>query len=129
MTGGTDIVEQMMSNWVSWAIVILALICYQQLWEEYLAASDSDNEGIKHEFSSILIGALPLLGLLGTIIGLLDSFSTIANEGASSSVLSGGIADALFTTQLGLVCAVPGWLLQAYVRSRMPRFNESVIAR
>jgi biopolymer transport protein ExbB len=69
--------------------------------------------------TGILIGALPLLGLLGTIIGLLTCFKGIASYGADGALLSGGIADALLTTQLGLVCAIPGWLLQTYIRSRV----------
>ena len=126
-------IEQLTQNWICWAILLLALLCYQQLWLEYLAQrtqlthSDSDRaeqtESLKHEFSGVLIGALPLMGLLGTIIGLLDCFAGMSREGANGDLVSGGIADALLTTQLGLVCAIPGWLLQAWVRfssNRLP---------
>lgn len=63
-----------------------------------------------------LINALPLLGLLGTIMGLLQSFFAMSQGGSlsASSVLTQGIANALWTTQLGLVLAVPAWLLLSY---------------
>lgn len=120
-------VQQLLSNWLCWAILILALVCYQQLWSDFLTqrssteslknnAKQQSESHIKSNFSGVLIGALPLMGLLGTIIGLLECFAGIAQEGASSELISSGIADALLTTQLGLVCAIPAWLLQAYVR-------------
>lgn len=75
------------------------------------------NGHLQQECSGRLIAALPLLGLLGTIIGLLKCFSGIAAGGASSELVGGGIADALLTTQLGIICAVPAWLLHAWVRA------------
>jgi len=118
-------VAQMMNNWLCWAIIAMALLCYQQLWLEYFArrnrTEDEETEAtddLKREFSGTLIGVLPLMGLLGTIIGLLDVFAGISVEGASSELVSSGIADALITTQLGLICAIPGWLLQAFVRAK-----------
>lgn len=80
-------------------------------------SNEEANHTIKHDFTAVLIGALPLLGLLGTITGLLDCFAGIANQGADGSQISAGIGDALLTTQLGLVCAIPAWLLQAWVKS------------
>lgn len=130
-------IEQLLTNWVCWAIVVVALVAYQQLWEEHLTQTNSlphnatggDNDQLKHQFSTLLIGALPLLGLLGTIIGLLDCFASMARDGADATQLSGGIGDALLTTQLGLVCAVPGWLLQSYTRSQQPRPTAAMAAR
>lgn len=60
-----------------------------------------------------MLSALPLLGLLGTITGLMDTFSSMSLEGglALQELITGGIGDALFTTQLGLVLVVPGLLL------------------
>ncbi len=117
--------EQLTGSWLCWAIVFLAMVAYQQLWSEYFVSRTRSEDGgypmdntTKREFSGILIGALPLLGLLGTIIGLLDCFTGIATEGGSSELVSSGIGDALLTTQMGLVCAIPGWLLLSYVRSQ-----------
>ena len=60
-----------------------------------------------------MLAALPLLGLLGTITGLTSTFTQMSADGglALQELITGGIADALFTTQLGLVLVVPGLLL------------------
>lgn len=65
----------------------------------------------------LCIGALPLLGLLGTIMGLMDAFTAMARGEVVSGVnqLTSGISSALFTTQLGLLFAVPAWILFAVV--------------
>ncbi|MBU2984728.1 MotA/TolQ/ExbB proton channel family protein [Saccharophagus degradans] len=115
-------IEQISQNILCWVIIALAFFCYQQLWLNFLAqkkapSNEEANHTIKHDFTAVLIGALPLLGLLGTITGLLDCFAGIANQGADGSQISAGIGDALLTTQLGLVCAIPAWLLQAWVKS------------
>ncbi|MEO9944665.1 MotA/TolQ/ExbB proton channel family protein [Paraglaciecola sp.] len=117
--------EPIYGNWVCWGILGLALICYYQISMSYILSFSAFNRGvidaeniqIQQKSTGVLIGALPLLGLLGTIIGLLDCFIGIASQGASSELVSAGIADALLTTQLGLVCAIPAWLLHSYVRS------------
>ena len=132
-------IAQIADSWVCWAILGLALFCYQQLWQQYLLSQDaapdqhsSEQHSSEQHFCAILIGALPLLGLLGTIVGLLDCFAGIANgSGAilTGGELSGGIGDALLTTQLGLVCALPGWILQGVIRSRYMRLQANTIAR
>lgn len=117
-------IGQIIDNGVCWAILLLAVFCYQQLWAHYLdmkLAHDEATSVTHQQFCGVLIGTLPLLGLLGTIMGLLDCFAGIAAQGASGAILSGGIADALLTTQLGLVCALPAWVLHAVIRSRYER--------
>lgn len=61
-----------------------------------------------------LIASQPLLGLLGTIQGLLDTFEFISIFDALSqqAVMSGGISGALITTKLGLVLAIPSLILR-----------------
>lgn len=115
-------ISEFVSSWVCWAIALVALVCYQQLWAEYFEDRDnrspSAGETGRQKFSGVLVGVLPLLGLLGTIIGLLDCFAAIASDGTDSTRLSNGISDALLTTQLGLVCAIPGWLLHSHLSAR-----------
>ena len=103
-------------SWVCWAILALAFVCYQPLWLRHMALTHRQLPSTPSEHTLVLIGALPLLGLLGTIVGLLKCFAAMALGHSSGDAISGGIGDALFTTQLGLVCAVPAWLFQAYVR-------------
>ena len=50
----------------------------------------------------------PILGLLGTVMGMISIFSNLLNEGANSiGPLAGGIAEALVTTAAGLIVAIP----------------------
>ena len=127
-------IEQIAQNWLCWVILLLALFCYQQLLLDLFSLRNTDlvanastveqiAEKSQHhqEFMNVLIGALPLLGLLGTIIGLLDCFAGITSDGVNSELMSGGIGDALLTTQLGLVCAIPAWVLHAYLRAYWQR--------
>ena len=62
----------------------------------------------------------PLLGLLGTVIGMIESFEMVAIAGSmgDASVLAGGISKALVTTATGLIIAVPTLGLYHYFRSR-----------
>lgn len=75
----------------------------------------------KQFIPSVLVSALPLLGLLGTIVGLQGSFTGMMTQGVDSQVVTAGIADALLTTQMGLVLAIPGWLALAIVKGAVAR--------
>ncbi|MFO8014398.1 MAG: MotA/TolQ/ExbB proton channel family protein [Phycisphaerae bacterium] len=61
-----------------------------------------------------LAGVAPLLGLLGTVSGMIATFDTISSVGTGNPrLLSGGISEALITTQLGLMVAIPLLLAHA----------------
>ena len=64
-------------------------------------------------FCSILIGAAPLTGLLGTVKGMLATFFGLSQSvgGETLDVVAGGIREALITTQTGLVMAIPAYVL------------------
>lgn len=73
----------------------------------------------------------PLLGLLGTVIGMITTFEalTVAGSASDPQALSGGIAQALATTQLGLVVAVPALLAYSGLRgwaSRVETYIEHI---
>jgi len=57
----------------------------------------------------------PLLGLLGTVIGILDSFEKIASKGMDSSFFASGISLALITTIGGLIVAIPNTIGYNYL--------------
>ena len=66
----------------------------------------------------------PLIGLLGTVMGMIETFdalqsSSMFSQGAS---ISGGISKALFTTELGLVVAVPGLIIGRILDKKQQRF-------
>jgi len=56
-----------------------------------------------------LVACSPLLGLLGTVKGMIATFAVLGTRGtATMDVLSAGISEALITTHVGLVVAIPG---------------------
>lgn len=64
----------------------------------------------------------PLLGLLGTVLGMIRAFTVIASQGVGTpATLGGGISEALITTAAGLSVAVPTILLHKYLSSRVDR--------
>jgi biopolymer transport protein ExbB len=68
----------------------------------------------------VLAAVLPLLGLLGTVLGMLLSFEVIEAHGTSQPrLLAGGIGQALITTQAGLWTAVPVLFFQHIIRRRL----------
>lgn len=70
-------------------------------------------------FLAVLVGAAPLLGLLGTVAGMLMTFSGMAaGSQAPIDTISTGISKALVTTQAGLVIAIPAAFLLALVKRR-----------
>lgn len=68
----------------------------------------------------------PLLGLFGTVLGMIDAFRALQAAGASvdPSILAGGIWVALLTTAAGLAVAMPTSLVLAWFESRMARERD-----
>jgi len=67
-----------------------------------------------------MAAAGPLLGLLGTVWGIMDSFSGMAKTGsAAPAVVASGVAEALVTTVAGLVIAIPSLILYNHLARRM----------
>lgn len=62
----------------------------------------------------------PLLGLLGTVIGMVKVFTAITTAGVGNpGVLAGGISEALITTAAGLSVAIPSLIAYRYLRGRV----------
>jgi biopolymer transport protein ExbB len=62
----------------------------------------------------------PLLGLLGTVAGMIRSFTAITAEGVGNpTVLAGGISEALITTAAGLTVAIPALIAYRHLRGRV----------
>ncbi|MEM0986909.1 MAG: MotA/TolQ/ExbB proton channel family protein [Pseudomonadota bacterium] len=80
-----------------------------------------------NEIVKVLAAVAPLLGLLGTVIGMIITFTAITIYGAGDpQLMAGGISTALVTTVLGLVAAIPLILLHA-VASAMARSNQQLL--
>ncbi|HSH09509.1 MAG TPA: MotA/TolQ/ExbB proton channel family protein, partial [Oceanipulchritudo sp.] len=69
---------------------------------------------------SILVTIAPLMGLLGTVIGMLTTFRGLAtSSGQAVDLVAEGIRVALITTQTGLMIAIPGYIfISMVIRSR-----------
>jgi biopolymer transport protein ExbB len=97
---------------------------------QYTQDGATDLEHVRHRFAEIrlallgmierrtaflgtLVAAAPLLGLLGTVMGMLQTFFGISTSGGSETagVVASGISEALVTTQTGLMIALPGLFL------------------
>lgn len=61
---------------------------------------------------AVLAAIAPLMGLLGTVLGMIETFEVIAMFGTGNArAMAGGISVALITTQTGLLVAIPGMLM------------------
>lgn len=71
----------------------------------------------------MLASVAPLLGLLGTVNGMIATFDAISQVGTGNPrPLAAGISEALITTEFGLAVAIPGLILGGYLRRRVDRF-------
>ena len=69
----------------------------------------------------------PLLGLLGTILGIIDTFTALAAQGVSDpQAVSQGIGTALFATAAGIGIAVSCLIFNNYFNERVERINEQL---
>ena len=68
---------------------------------------------------SVTAGAAPLLGLLGTVMGIIKTFEMIAIYGNETANLAGGISEALVTTKVGLIVAIPALIWYAILNRRL----------
>jgi biopolymer transport protein ExbB len=75
---------------------------------------------------SIIAQGAPLLGLLGTVIGMIEAFMRIEDLGGQVNVsaLAGGIWEALLTTAFGLSVAIPALFAYHYFESRAGRYES-----
>ena len=84
---------------------VLAEIPYLEKWLSVLAVSAA---------------ASPLLGLLGTVTGMIHTFDLITIFGAGkANLLSAGISEALITTEFGLIIAIPSLIFHAFFSRRV----------
>lgn len=74
---------------------------------------------------SVLANTAPLLGLLGTIVGMINAFQVIEAAGGkvNATALAGGIWEAMLTTGVGLAVAVPLLILLHFWESALARYH------
>lgn len=78
---------------------------------------------------AVLAGAAPLLGLAGTVMGIMETFRVITLYGAGNpSMMAGGIAQALMVTEAGLVVAFPILLCHDHLQKRADAIEDECVA-
>jgi biopolymer transport protein TolQ len=76
-------------------------------------------------FLATIASSGPFVGLFGTVIGIMNSFSTIGQSGSASlAVVAPGIAEALVATAFGLAAAIPAAVGYNYMSARLNRLSE-----
>lgn len=79
-------------------------------------------------FLNILVTVSPLMGLLGTVIGMLSTFKALSSgSGKTIDLVAEGISEALITTQTGLVIAIPGYLLVSHIQKKRNQYSAFLV--
>ena len=67
----------------------------------------------------VVVNTAPQLGLLGTVTGMITSFSALSASAESSKTVAAGISEALYTTAFGLIVAIPALIFYNYFNRRI----------
>ncbi len=88
---------------------------FAEVINSYLSDVDT-----KRSYLLILVTTAHLMGLLGTVMGMLTTFSGLAVSGGGSTVdqIAAGISEALITTQTGLIIAIPAYVMATLIQKR-----------
>jgi len=83
------------------------------------------------EYLNVIANVAPMLGLLGTVMGMVKSFNTIsvAAGGADPRLLAAGIFEALMTTVMGLIVAIPAFFAFSFFRNRVDALAAEAAVR
>lgn len=98
--------------------------------DDLLVAYLMENKHILEKYMGVVAtsaAVAPLLGLLGTVSGMIDTFKmmTIFGSGDASTV-SGGISEALITTELGLIVAIPSLIISALLSRQIKSYTHKL---
>ena len=113
---------------------------YSEAVEGMQEVGEDENMSLEHRLSYLaLIGSLaPMIGLAGTVTGMISSFDEIANSATQPepAKLADGISTALWTTLVGLGIAIPAMIAYSILRNRVSRLvlevgmvSEGLMAR
>lgn len=110
-----------------------ALLNRKRSREVIKEAVEDTGRHVVHELERFLntlgtiAGISPLLGLLGTVVGMIKVFSTIMVSGVGdANVLAGGISQALITTAAGLTVAIPSYFFYRFFRGMVAEYVISM---
>lgn len=95
--------------------------------DDAFAVYEADIRRFRVEVTT-MVAIAPLLGLLGTVAGMIETFDSLGDMSLFSQTggIAGGIATALFTTQMGLVVAVPGVIIKSVLDRREQKIEHDL---
>ncbi len=103
----------------------------EKAMEDRLAAESARFRGNVRGIT-LMAAVAPLLGLLGTVLGIAEAFAVVEQTGLgkaqSSEALAAGIKVALYTTIFGLFVAIPATLVAAHLHARARRLAAGILA-
>jgi biopolymer transport protein ExbB len=130
---GADVVNKLAENSVMgrvFAAGLRAVIANPRIDEDTLrTAFESAGRAAVHNLERYLntIGtiasAAPLLGLFGTVVGMIEIFGSQAPTGNNPQMLAHGISVALYNTAAGLIIAIPSLMFWRYFRGRVDEYT------
>ncbi|MBN1351112.1 MotA/TolQ/ExbB proton channel family protein [candidate division KSB1 bacterium] len=101
-----------------------------EMREELLITGEEFTRAYLEEFVPVIFSistVSPLLGLLGTILGMIKSFAAISEKGVGDpTVVSKGISEALITTATGLIVAIPSVLAYNFFRRLVEKIGRQL---
>lgn len=75
----------------------------------------------------VLAAMAPLMGLLGTVTGMITTFDVLAIFGTGNAkAMAGGISESLITTQTGLIVAIPGLYMKGFLDRRAEHLSQRI---
>ena len=99
---------------------------YEFILKEITIQETSPYESRLNLLSSI-ISISPMLGLLGTVTGMIKAFTNISKYGAGdAAIVADGIAEALLTTAAGLMIAIPVIVVYNYLNRRLEKMENEI---
>jgi biopolymer transport protein ExbB len=131
---GADVVNKLADNSVLGRVLatgLRAVIAEPRITEEALRqalenAGRTAVHGVERYLNALgtIAAAAPLLGLFGTVVGMIEIFgSQSPNSGSNPQLLAHGISVALYNTAFGLIIAIPSLMFYRYFRSRIESFT------
>lgn len=131
----TDLIDLFRTGgYVMVALGLLATVLCFLIVERFIATGSPTAAGVLDEHLPPITGlrrmglihagivVAPLLGLLGTVTGMIETFNSIEYGGAVAE-MSAGISKALLTTQYGLVIAAPALVAERILARRIEKFG------
>lgn len=91
-------------------------------------AAEDVGKDVAHQLNRYLPGlatiavVAPLLGLFGTVVGMIEIFASYTPDGGDPAQLARGISIALYNTAFGIIIAIPALVFHRYFRSRVDHF-------